>query len=153
MCAQPNPAGAGTTYYDVVVSCPHHLWAGEHVSDKCGEAATRAATRKCAEYRPGPTGRAVHFIPIAAETGGRWEHGFERELVCLARERVLKTADDACTEGGHSAAVSAVLQRWRQELACTLIKGCWAVLAASLGTVALGNCQPRPTGTERADHW
>ena len=148
-----KPAGAGTTYFDVVISCPHHVWAGQPVSDKCGEAATRAANRKCADYRPGPAGREVHFIPVAAETGGRWEHRFERELVCLARERVLKTSDDACTEGGHSAAVSAVLQRWRQEFSCALMKGCWAVLAASLGATPLDHCRLRPAGLELADHW
>ena len=104
-------------------------------------------------YRPGPTGREVHFIPVAAETGGRWDFRFERELVCLARERVLKTSDDACTEGGHSAAVCAVLQRWRQEFSCTLMKGCWAVLAACLGATPLDHCRQRPVGLELADHW
>ena len=136
---------SGTTYYDVVVSTALRCHAGRWHGDPKGTASARAETAKVRQYAPAPNGRPVRLIPLAAEVGGRWGAHAERTILMLARRRVVESSSDACA-AAEGAAAAAVLTRWRQELACVLLRGNWRVVAACTGAAGGAPCSAAPQG-------
>lgn len=117
--------------------CHHTHATNEWWADAKGAAVARAEASKRRDYRPGPGGRPVALVPLAAETGGRWGPAAELELARLAKAMVHRAQDDACA-AADSSAVAAVLCRWRQELSCLLMRGNWGVISACAGGTAAG---------------
>ena len=69
----------------------------------------------------------------------------------MARARVSRGGEDAVAQADAGGATAGIVRRWRQELACFLLRGNTAIVRAAIGTLGVRGTATASGGPDLID--